>query len=255
MMALGVVRVMTRTARDSTPAWLRGTAIMDKSASTIFILDDDVDLCRALRRLLSAGGYPTRTYSCSVDFLADHDPEVPGCIILDLSMPDIGGFEVQAALAARGCLRPIVFLTGNGTIPATVTAMRAGAVNLLMKPVDESRLFAAVDEALQIDAAERSAGCLRRALQQRLATLTPREREVLEHVVRGRLNKQIAGDLGTVEKTIKVHRARVMQKMHARSLAELVQLAGSAGICGQAGVPGLQSARMAIAESRGYTSW
>jgi FixJ family two-component response regulator len=229
---------------------------MDKSLTTIFVVDDDVDLCRALRRLLSSAGYQTRTFSTSAEFLADHDPESPGCVILDLSMPDLSGFEVQAALAASGCLRPIIFLTGNGSIPVTVTAMRAGAVNFLVKPVDESRLFAAVDEALQIDAAERHVGCLRRLLAQRLATLTPREREVLEHVVRGRLNKQIAGDLGTVEKTIKVHRARVMQKMRARSLAELVQLAGSAGIGAQpVGAPRVQSARIAIAESRGYTSW
>jgi FixJ family two-component response regulator len=134
--------------------------------------------------------------------------------------------------------------------------MRAGAVDFLVKPVEESRLFAAVDEALQIDDTERHARDVRRALTQRLATLTPREREVLEHVVRGRLNKQIAGDLGTVEKTIKVHRARVMHKMRARSLAELVQLAGTAGVGTQlTPAPSIQSARAAISESRGYTSW
>jgi FixJ family two-component response regulator len=229
---------------------------MDKLPATVFVVDDDVDLCRAVRRLLSSAGYQTRTYSSSAEFLADHDPELPGCILLDLWMPDLGGFEVQAALAAAGCLRPIVFLTGYGSIPVTVTAMRAGAVDFLVKPVEESRLFAAVDEALQIDAAERQARDVRRALAQRVATLTPREREVLEHVVRGRLNKQIAGDLGTVEKTIKVHRARVMHKMRARSLAELVQLAGTAGIGAQlTPAPSLQSARAAISESRGYTSW
>ena len=125
-----------------------------------------------------------------------------------------------------------------------------------MKPVEESRLFEAVEEALKIDAAERQTGRLRRALVERLATLTPREREVLEHVVRGRLNKQIAADLGTVEKTIKVHRARVMHKMGARSLAELVQLAGSAGIGTQLSneLPS-HSEGNAIADSRGYTSW
>jgi FixJ family two-component response regulator len=222
---------------------------MDKSSATVYVVDDDVDLCRAVRRLLSSAGYQTRTFSSAAEFLAGHDAETPGCIVLDLSMPDLGGFEVQAALAAAGCPRPIIFLTGNGSIPVTVTAMRAGAVDFLVKPVEDSRLFAAVDEALQIDAAERHVGCLRRSLAQRLATLTPREREVLEHVVRGRLNKQIAGDLGTVEKTIKVHRARVMHKMRARSLAELVQLAGTAGI------GALQSARAAMSESRGYTSW
>jgi FixJ family two-component response regulator len=229
---------------------------MDKSLAIVFVVDDDVDLCRAVRRLLSSAGYQTRTYSSSAEFLADHDPESPGCVLLDLSMPDLGGFEVQAALAAAGCPRPIIFLTGYGSIPVTVTAMRAGAVDFLVKPVEESRLFAAVDEALQIDDTERHARDVRRALTQRLATLTPREREVLEHVVRGRLNKQIAGDLGTVEKTIKVHRARVMHKMRARSLAELVQLAGTAGVGTQlTAAPSIQSARAAISESRGYTSW
>ncbi|HEY1284145.1 MAG TPA: response regulator [Steroidobacteraceae bacterium] len=229
---------------------------MDKSLATVFIVDDDADLCRAVSRLLNSAGYQTRTFSSSAAFLAGHDPELPGCIILDLSMPDLDGFEVQAALAASGCLRPIIFLTGNGSIAVTVTAMRAGAVNFLVKPVEELRLFEAVEEALKIDAAERHTGRMRRALVERLGTLTPREREVLEHVVRGRLNKQIAADLGTVEKTIKVHRARVMHKMGARSLAELVQLAGSAGIGVQlANEPQAQSEGSAIADSRGYTSW
>jgi len=230
--------------------------VMDKSLATVFIVDDDADLCRAVSRLLNSAGYHTRTFSSSAGFLAGHDPEPPGCIVLDLSMPDLDGFEVQAALAASGCLRPIIFLTGNGSIAVTVTAMRAGAVNFLVKPVEESRLFEAVEEALKIDAAERQTGRLRRALVERLATLTPREREVLEHVVRGRLNKQIAADLGTVEKTIKVHRARVMHKMGARSLAELVQLAGSAGIGTQLSneLPS-HSEGNAIADSRGYTSW
>jgi FixJ family two-component response regulator len=230
--------------------------VMDKSLATVFIVDDDADLCRAVSRLLNSAGYQTRTFSSSAAFLAGHDPEPPGCIILDLSMPDLDGFEVQAALAASGSLRPIIFLTGNGSISVTVTAMRAGAVNFLVKPVEELRLFEAVEEALTIDAAERHSGRLRRALVERLGTLTPREREVLEHVVRGRLNKQIAADLGTVEKTIKVHRARVMHKMGARSLAELVQLAGSAGIGVQlANELHSQSEGKAIADSRGYTSW
>lgn len=230
---------------------------MDKSLATIFIVDDDADLCRAVSRLLSSAGYQTRTFSSSAEFLSGHDPEPPGCIILDLSMPYLDGFEVQAALAASSCLRPIIFLTGNGSISVTVTAMRAGAVNFLVKPVDESRLFEAVDEALKIDDAERQTGRMRRNLAGRLATLTPREREVLEHVVRGRLNKQIAADLGTVEKTIKVHRARVMHKMGARSLAELVQLAGSAGVgIRLSGEPlRSQSEGNGTAEARGYTSW
>jgi len=206
---------------------------MDNSLATIFIVDDDADVCRALGRLLRSAGYNTRTFRSALEFLAEHDPEPAGCIILDLAMPELDGLEVQAMLAASGCLRPVIFLTGNGTIPMTVTAIRAGAVNFLTKPIGERSLFEAVDEALRIDATERNSGRLRFVIRERLGTLTPREREVLEHVVRGRLNKQIAADLGTVEKTIKVHRARVMHKMGARSLAELVQLASSAGIVAQ----------------------
>jgi FixJ family two-component response regulator len=203
---------------------------VDKSLSTVFIVDDDPDVCRAMSRLLRSAGYRTRTYGSATTFLAEHDADVSGCLILDLAMPGHDGLEVQAMLSSSGCRRPVIFLTGNASIPMTVAAIRAGAVNFLTKPVSERHLFEAVEEALRIDAAERSDGRWRHAVRQRLASLTPREREVLEHVVRGRLNKQIAADLGTVEKTIKVHRARVMHKMGARSLAELVQLAGTVGI-------------------------
>jgi len=206
---------------------------MDNSPATIFIVDDDPDVCRALARLLRSAGYLTRVFRSSLEFLAGHDPEPPGCIILDMTMPQYDGLEVQAMLHSAGCLHPIIFLTANGNIPRTVAAIRAGAVNFLTKPFEEKLLFEAVEEALRINAAQRQSSMLCRAITERLATLTPRERQVLEHVVRGRLNKQIAADLGTVEKTIKVHRGRVMQKMGARSLAELVQLAGSVGVVGE----------------------
>lgn len=203
---------------------------MEKSSATIFIVDDDPDVCRSLARLLRSDGYETRVFRSSVEFLAAHDPQPPGCIILDIGMPQYDGLEVQAMLRSSGCPHPIIFLTANGSIPCTVAAIRAGAVNFLTKPFEEKRLFGAVEEALQINAVQRQSSLMRRAITERLATLTPRERQVMEHVVRGRLNKQIAADLGTVEKTIKVHRGRVMQKMGARSLAELVQLAGSVGM-------------------------
>jgi len=203
---------------------------MDNSLSTIFIVDDDPDVCRAMSRLLRSAGYRTLTYHSATTFLQEHDPEASGCLILDLAMPEHDGLEVQAMLNSSGCRRPVIFLTGNASIPLTVAAIRAGAVNFLTKPVSEQRLFEAVDEALKIDIAERNRDRWRHALVQRLESLTPRERQVLEHVVRGRLNKQIAADLGTVEKTIKVHRARVMHKMGARSLAELVQIASSVGV-------------------------
>jgi FixJ family two-component response regulator len=203
---------------------------MDKSPVTIFIVDDDQDVCRALGRLLRSAGYLARMYGSSVEFLAAYDPEPPGCIILDVAMPEYDGLEVQRILRSSGSIHPIIFLTANGSIPCSVAAIRAGAINFLTKPFEEKPLFEAVNEALRINAAERQSAMTSRALADRLATLTPRERQVMEHVVRGRLNKQIAADLGTVEKTIKVHRGRVMQKMGARSLAELVQLANSVGV-------------------------
>lgn len=196
----------------------------------VFIVDDDADVRRALQRLLRSAAYETRAFGSAADFLAAHDPGIVGCVILDLAMPELNGLEVQAALTTSGCHRPIIFLSGNGSIATSVSAMRAGAVNFLTKPVENSELFAAVEEALSIDVAERRMESLRHAAAERLGTLTPRERQVLDHVVAGRLNKQIAADLGTVEKTIKVHRARVMQKMGTRSLAELVRLAVCVGI-------------------------
>lgn len=212
---------------------------MDGSLATIFIVDDDADVCRAMSRLLRSAGYSTRTFSSTSVFLEQYDPEPPGCILLDLTMPEHDGLEVQAMLASAGSRRPVIFLTGNGSIPATVAAIRAGAINFLTKPVTEPRLFEAVEEALRVDARQRSVGLQNMVLKERLESLTPRERQVLEQVIRGRLNKQVAADLGTVEKTIKVHRARVMKKMGARSLAELVQLATTAGLLGRATSPAI----------------
>jgi FixJ family two-component response regulator len=203
---------------------------MSKPAPIVFLVDDDADVRRSLGRLLRSAKYDTRVFGSSAEFLAVHDPELAGCLILDLAMPDMNGLEVQASLAASGCPRPVIFLSGNGSIATSVTAMRAGAVTFLTKPVENRDLFAAVDEGLRLDAEERTRGSHRHAVAERLATLTPRERQVLAHVVAGRLNKQIAADLGTVVKTIKVHRARVMQKMGVRSLAQLVRMAASVDI-------------------------
>jgi len=204
---------------------------MDSSV-TVYIVDDEPEVCRGLDRLLRTESYETRTFISAVDFLSAHDPEMPGCVILDfdLATPGFDGLKLQSMLADSGCLRPVIFLTGRANIATSVAALRCGAVDFLTKPIDADGLFKALREALEIDSLNRRAAVLLKSISRRLATLTPREREVLEHVVRGRLNKQIAADLGTVEKTIKVHRSRVMCKMGARSLAELVQLANSVGI-------------------------
>ena len=205
---------------------------LEKSEPVVFILDDDLDVRAALGRLLRSAGYRTREFDSAAAFFAVHR-DVPGCMLLDIAMPGQDGFEVQARLRREGYLRPVIFLTGNANIQQTVAALKGGAVNFLVKPVEEQRLFRAIDEALQIDAENRGEAVLHRAVARRLSTLTPRERQVFELVVRGRLNKQIAAELGTVEKTVKVHRSRVMHKMGAHSLAELVRLAGSLGIPGE----------------------
>jgi FixJ family two-component response regulator len=199
--------------------------------TVLYIVDDDPDVRRALARLLRAAGYTTRSFGSASEFLVSGEACLSaGCIILDLAMPGLSGLELQECLTAYGCHRPIIFLTGNGDISKTVQAMKAGAVNFLTKPVDERELFTAVEEALRVDAAERAAWSTRHCVSERLGTLTRRERQVFEQVVAGRLNKQIAAELGIVEKTIKVHRARVMRKMHAGSIVELVHLASVVGV-------------------------
>jgi FixJ family two-component response regulator len=203
---------------------------MSLSAGTVFIVDDDPDVCRAVGRLVRGAGYEVREFNSAHDFLVAHEPEPPGCLLLDLSMPDVDGLQLQQSLVASGCHRPIVFLSANGDVHNTVRAMKAGAVNFLTKPVDEDELMEALAEAVALDARGRAAWETRNTVAGRMATLTPRERQVLEKVVAGRLNKQIAAELGTVEKTIKVHRSRVMQKLHAASLIQLIEIAQLAGI-------------------------
>jgi FixJ family two-component response regulator len=199
--------------------------------TVLYIVDDDPEVRRALARLLRAAGYTTRSFGSASEFLASGEAHLSaGCIILDLAMPGLNGLELQECLAGYGCHRPIIFLTGNGDISKSVRAMKAGAVNFLTKPVDDRELLGAVEEALRVDAAERAAWSTRHSVSERLNTLTPRERQVFEQVVAGRLNKQIAAELGIVEKTIKVHRARVMRKMQAGSLVELVHLANVVGV-------------------------
>jgi FixJ family two-component response regulator len=203
---------------------------MGQPPATVYVVDDDASVRTALARLLRSAGFEPITFGSGAEFLAAHEPERCGCVILDLSMRECCGWDVQSTLAASGSPRQIIFLTANGSIGASVRAIKAGAVDFLIKPVEERQLFAAIDEALRIENAERERQSLTRIIARRVSSLTPRELEVLEHLLAGQLNKQIAAGLGTSEKTIKVHRARVMRKMGVRSLAGLVYLIASAGL-------------------------
>jgi len=193
---------------------------------TVHLVDDDPGVLKALSRLLRAKGYEVKPYSSPQVFLEEHDVTVPGCAVLDVSMPGLDGLELQRALTAtNGFHRPVLFVTGKGDIPTSVRAMKAGAIDFLTKPVKDVDLFEAVSRAEARDAELRRLHSEMESIQAKVGTLTPREREVLTHVVAGRLNKQIAGDLGTVEKTIKVHRSRMMEKLGIRTVADLVRMA------------------------------
>lgn len=197
---------------------------------TVFVVDDDPAVLKSLSRLLRSARLPSATFDSPHAFLDGHDPNAPGCLVLDVAMPGLNGMELQQALIASGHELPIIFLTGHGDIPMSVQAMKRGAADFLTKPVNDDTLLAAIRAAIEKDRLQRQSRAEVAEIQQRVATLTPRELEVLEHVVTGQLNKQIADDLGTVEKTIKVHRARVMEKMQVHSVAELVHVAGRVGI-------------------------
>jgi len=197
-------------------------------APCVRVVDDDASVLRSLARLLRSAGFAVRTYPSSQEFLQQHDGDAPGCVVVDLSMPGLNGLQLQQALARFESPCPVIFITGYGDVPASVQAMKAGAVDFLLKPFDQSKLLDAVRVALEKDRAERSARAERSSLGAKVAALTPREREVMAHVIAGRLNKQIAAELGTAEKTVKVHRARVMKKMGVGSVAELVAMVSSA---------------------------
>lgn len=198
--------------------------------ATVFLVDDDASVLRAIGRLVRSAGWNVATFNSPQEFLDKQDPDALGCLVLDMSMPGLNGLELQQALARDGNRLPIIFLTGHGDIPMSVRAMKSGAVDFLGKPCGDEELLAAIRLALARDQRFRLERAEVQALTARFATLTPREHEVMLGVVAGQLNKQIAADLGTVEKTIKVHRARVMEKLRVTSVADLVRLTERAGV-------------------------
>ena len=203
---------------------------MEAQAPTVNVVDDDPVLLRALERLLQSAGLEVATFASAQEFLERHDRNAPGCLVLDLAMPGLNGLELQRTLEQLESPLPIIFLTGRGDIALSVEAMKHGAMDFLTKPVDDTALLAAIHEAMAKNRTRRSAGAERERVSRCLALLTERERQVLERVVAGKLNKQIAAELGTVEKTIKYHRGNLMRKMGVRVVAELVTMAERAGI-------------------------
>lgn len=198
--------------------------------ATVFVVDDDASVLKALGRLLTSAGLDVELFGSAEEFLQSKSLSAPGCLVLDVHMPGLNGLELQAQLSNRGLHLPIIFITGQGDIPMSVKAIKAGAVDFLPKPFEDEALLRAIESAHEKDRHMRREQTEVQDIHQRLECLTPREREVHDLVITGMLNKQIADQLGTAEKTIKVHRGRVMQKMKVRSVAELVHLAERAGV-------------------------
>jgi RNA polymerase sigma factor (sigma-70 family) len=207
----------------------KGTS-MTEANPIVFIVDDDESVRKALARLITSVGLKVEAFSSAIEFLKRDHYDGPSCLVLDIRMPGLSGLDLQAELAKAQRTLSIVFITGHGNIPMSVQAIKAGAVDFLEKPFDEQALLDAVHLGIQKDRAAKENLAELKEIQECVESLTPREREVFALVVTGMLNKQIAFEMGISEKTIKVHRARVMQKMQAESLADLVRLAEKAGV-------------------------
>jgi FixJ family two-component response regulator len=208
----------------------RETPSMRQAGATIFVVDDDAAVRRSLMRLLRSAGWNAETFASAGELLERAPIAGPGCVLLDVHMPGMNGLELHERMIDAGIFLPVVFLTGKGDIPMSVHAMKHGAVDFLVKPVEEAILFQALDQAIRRQAAEAVTRHHRDSIMARLDLLSVREREVLEQVLQGRLNKQIAYILGIAEKTVKAHRGRVMEKMEAHTIAELVHLCDIVGL-------------------------
>lgn len=197
--------------------------------ATVFVVDDDQAVRDSLQQLLQAVGLRVQTYGSARDFLAVYRPDTPGCLVLDIRMPGMGGLDLQAQLVQEGVQLPIIFLTGHGDVPAAVRALKAGAMDFLQKPVNSQSLLDLVQQAIRRDAQTRAASAERAEVIRRLETLTTRECEVLDMMVAGKANKVIAVELVISERTVEFHRGKIMKKMRVRSLAELVNMVSTRG--------------------------
>jgi FixJ family two-component response regulator len=199
-------------------------------APIVHIVDDDEAARKATERMLAAAGYAVRSYTSGDEFLATAPPDATGCLLLDMRMPGRNGLELQSAVAQREDPLPVIFLTGYGEVHESVRAMRRGAIDFLTKPIQAAALLDAVARALDRDASDRAARARQRDVRARYERLTPREREVFAHLISGQLNKQVAGDLNISERTVKLHRARIFEKLEVDSMAALARLAIDLGI-------------------------
>jgi FixJ family two-component response regulator len=203
---------------------------MTTAEAIVFVIDDDPAFRRSTKMLIESAGLSVQAFSSAEEFLSGRRPDVPACLVLDVRLPQLSGLDLQRELTRANAQMPIIFMTGHGDIPMTVQAMKAGAIEFLTKPFREQDLLDAIHRAINSDRSARLQRAKLEELRRRHRSLTAREREVMAHVVTGMLNKEVANQLGTTEKTIKVHRGHIMQKMGARSFADLVRTAERLGI-------------------------